>query len=59
VTAIEVELGQVQITFNHVKAVLPDALQTPVSAPLAKVVIHRLPTDLLFVGSVGSGSIGI
>jgi hypothetical protein len=58
-TAIEIELGQVQVAFNHFNAVLPDALQTPVSAPLAKVVVHRLPTDLLFVGSVRSGSIGI
>jgi hypothetical protein len=58
VTAIEIEVGQVQVPFNHFNAVLPDTLQTPVSAPLAKVIIHRLPTDLLFVGSAGSGSIG-
>jgi hypothetical protein len=58
-TAIEVEVRQVQVVFDHLNTVLPDPLQAPISAPLAKVVVHRLPTDFLFVGSARSWSIGI
>jgi hypothetical protein len=58
-TAIEVELRQVQVVLDHFNTVLPDPLQAPISAPLAKVVVDRLPTDFLFVGSAGSGSMGI
>ena len=59
VTAIEIDLFKIQISFNRHNALLPDPFQTSVSAPLAGVVIDGLPTDFLFVGSVGSGSIGI
>ena len=58
-TAIQIELFEVQISLNHRNTVLPDPFQASVPAPLAGVVVDRLPTDFLFVGSVGSRSIGI
>jgi hypothetical protein len=55
---IQVQLRQVQIGLDDLNAVAPDPFQAPVGAPLLEVVVDRLPTDLLFVGSLGSGSIG-
>lgn len=58
-TAIEVQLLQVKVNLNDFEAMLPDQLPTSISAPLAKVVVDRLPTDLPFFGSSGSASIRI
>lgn len=58
VAAIQIHVGHVQVVFDHQDAVLPQPFQAAVAAPLAEVVIHRLPTDLFFVGSSGWGSMG-
>src|SRR5262245_17295112 len=58
VTAVQVQPRQVQVSLNARNAVLPDSHQAPVLAPLPKMVVHRLPTDLFFVGSVGSAATG-
>lgn len=58
VAAIEIEIGRVKSIPDHVDTVFPHAFQAAVAAPLAKVVIHRIPTDLFFDASFGSGSIG-
>ena len=57
-TAIEVQLLQVKVNCNDFQAMLPNDLKTSISAPLAKVIVDRLPTDLPFFGSSGSVSIG-
>src|SRR5687768_8150822 len=58
VTAIQVQPRQVQVGLNARNAVLPHPREAPISTPLPKVVIHRLPTDFFFVGSLGSAATG-
>lgn len=58
VTAIQIQLRQVNIVVDNLNTGLPNLLQAPVSTPLLEVVAERLPTDLFLVGSSGLGSIG-
>ena len=58
VAAIEVQVRQIQILLDRVDALMPDALQTAIPAPLLKVVIDRLPTEFFFSGSSAAGAIG-
>jgi len=53
--AIQVQLAHVKVGPYRLNAGLPDPLQTPVGAPFAKVVVHRLPTDFFFSGRSGPG----
>jgi hypothetical protein len=57
-TAIQVQLTQVKVGLHRVDARLPDLFQAPIGAPLAKVVVHCLPTDFFFVASCGPGAVG-
>jgi len=56
--AIQIQLAQVKVALHGLDTRLPDPGQAPVSAPLAKVVVHGLPTDFFFVASFGSGAVG-
>src|SRR5215510_5352413 len=58
VAAVQVQPRQIQVSLDTLNAVLPHPREAPVSAPFPKVVIHRLPTDFFFVGSVGSAATG-
>ena len=58
VTAIQIQLREVNIVVDDLNTVFPNLLQALIGAPLLEVVVDRLPTDLLFVGSPGLGSMG-
>src|SRR5262249_33793806 len=53
VAAVQVQPRQVQVGSNARDAVLPDPFKAPVPAPLPKMVVHRLPTDLFLSGLSG------
>ena len=55
-TAVKIEPRQIDIRPNEINAVPPDLFQAAVTAPFAKMVIHRLPADFFFIGSPGGGS---
>ena len=57
-TAIQIQLAQVEVITHALDARLPHLRQAAITAPLAKVVVDRLPTDLLFFASSGSGAMG-
>jgi len=56
VAAVPVQPRQVQVGLNARHAVLPDPFKAAVPAPFPKMVVHRLPTALFFVGSAATGS---
>ncbi len=58
VTAIQIQLRQVKLVVDDLNTVFPNALQAPVGTPLLEVIVDRLPTDLFFAGSSGSGAMG-
>jgi hypothetical protein len=57
-TAIQVQLAPIKLALHGLNTRLPHFFQAPVGTPFAKMVVHRLPTDLFFVASSGSGAIG-
>lgn len=57
-TAVKIELRQIDIRPNEINAVLPDLFQAAVTAPFAEMVIHRLPADFFFSGSLGAAATG-
>ena len=57
-TPIEIQMRQIEVWADRLDALLPDPLQTAVSAPLLEVIVNRLPANLFFSGSVREGAIG-
>jgi hypothetical protein len=55
---IQVQMRQIQVILDGLDALLPNALQAAIRAPLLKVVVDRLPANLFFSESFGSGTIG-
>ena len=56
--AIEVQPRQIQGWSDRLDAGLPHPLQAAVGAPFLEVVVHRLPTDLFFSGSLAASATG-
>ena len=54
--AIPVQLAHVKVGLHRWNAGRPDPLQTPVGAPLTKVIVHCLPTALFFVSFLSGRS---
>src|SRR5687767_15167429 len=46
-TAIQIDLFEVQIALNHLDAMLPDLFQAAIAAPFTLMMVNRLPTDFL------------
>ena len=55
---IEIQLRQIEFSMDGLNTLLPNSLQTTVSAPFLKVIVDSLPAYLFFSGSFREGAIG-
>ncbi len=58
VTAIEIQLRQIEVSLDRLDTLLPDPLQTAIGTPFLEVIVDRLPANLFFSGSARAGAIG-
>ena len=57
-TAIQVELRQVELGLQGDNTLLPDPVETAIGTPFAEVIAHRAPANFLFWGWSAAGAIG-
>ena len=58
VTAIKVQMRQIEVFADRLNTLLPDPLQAAIGTPFLKVVVDRLPAYLFFSASLAEGAIG-
>ena len=58
VTAIEIQMRQIEVLADRLDTLLPDPLKTDIRTPFLEVIVDRLPANLFFSGSARAGAIG-